>query len=160
MTGIRSGDSTARALSPAPRDQSMIAKLPVVVRSTHIDMLGHVNNARFIEYLEWGRFAWLDQSALPESAFGGPHIATAVVRLEIDFKREAKHRDQLTVETSLIEVGGASFKFLQQVRKSDGVIVASAQVTMVVFDIKKRAAALMSDIARVHLNQLLVGSGQ
>jgi len=138
----------------------MIAKLPVVVRSPHIDMLGHVNNARFIEYLEWGRFAWLDQSALPESAFGGPHIATAVVRLEIDFKREVKHRDQLTVETSITEVGGASFKFLQQVRKADGVIVASAQVTMVVFDIKKRAAVLMSDQARDRLDELLVCSNQ
>ena len=134
----------------------MIATLPLTVRSTHIDMLGHVNNARFIEYLEWGRFAWLDQSGLGEHDFGGPDVATAVVRLEIDFKREVKHRDQLVVETSLTSLGGASFKFLQQVRRADNEIAASAVVTMVVFDMKKRAAAMMGENARERLSTVMV----
>ena len=134
----------------------MIASLSLTVRSTHIDMLGHVNNARFSEYLEWGRFAWLEQSGLEEQDFGGPHVATAVVRLEIDFKREVKHRDQLVVETSLTKLGGASFKFLQQVRRADNEIAASAVVTMVVFDMKKRAAVMIDKNARERLSTVLV----
>ena len=29
--------------------------LETVVRCTEIDVNGHVNNAKFVEYLEWGR---------------------------------------------------------------------------------------------------------
>ena len=60
------------------------------------------------------------------------------------------------VETSLTKLGGASFKFLQQVRRADNEIVASAVVTMVVFDMKKRAAVMIGKNARERLSTVLV----
>jgi acyl-CoA thioesterase FadM len=56
----------------------------------------------------------------------------------------------------LTSLGGASFKFLQQVRRADNEIAASAVVTMVVFDMKKRAAAMMGENARERLSTLMV----
>jgi hypothetical protein len=38
----------------------MEAVLETVVRCTEIDVNGHVNNARYVEYLEWGREAWYE----------------------------------------------------------------------------------------------------
>ena len=35
--------------------------LETVVRCTEIDVNGHVNNAEFVEYLEWGREGWYER---------------------------------------------------------------------------------------------------
>lgn len=36
--------------------------LETVVRCTEIDVNGHLNNAKFVEYLEWGREEWYDRN--------------------------------------------------------------------------------------------------
>ncbi len=33
----------------------MEAALEIVVRPTEVDVNGHVNNAKYVEYMEWGR---------------------------------------------------------------------------------------------------------
>jgi YbgC/YbaW family acyl-CoA thioester hydrolase len=43
----------------------MEAGLETVVRCTEIDINGHVNNARYVEYLEWGREEWYEAHDFP-----------------------------------------------------------------------------------------------
>ena len=40
-----------------------------VVRCTEIDVNGHLNNAKFVEYLEWGREEWYESHG-----FGYDHL--------------------------------------------------------------------------------------
>lgn len=47
----------------------MKSSLPIIVRSTEIEVNGHVNNAKYLEYFEWGREEWYEQCALPYETF-------------------------------------------------------------------------------------------
>ncbi len=43
----------------------MEATIEIPVRSTEVDYLGHVNNAKYLEYMEWGREGWYSQADCP-----------------------------------------------------------------------------------------------
>ena len=75
----------------------MESKLDIIVRSTEIDVNGHVNNAKYLEYLEWGREEWYEQSQLSYETFGAMGIQTVTVNITINYQKECKQGDQLTV---------------------------------------------------------------
>lgn len=116
----------------------MVNELQIEVRSTELDALGHVNNAKYLEYLEWGRFEWVAASGVPltEMARGG--LATVIVNVNINFRREARQGEKLTVRTWLAEMGRGSFRIGQEVRNAAGETVADAVVTSAMFDTATR----------------------
>ena len=67
---------------------TLVGKIDLGVRESEIDELGHVNNARFLEYFERGRMDWYNQCdpALNDSA--GLHLGTVVVNIDINYRRE------------------------------------------------------------------------
>ncbi|MHB1683718.1 MAG: acyl-CoA thioesterase, partial [Bacilli bacterium] len=40
------------------------SRVSLIVRSTAIDVNRHVNNAKYLEYIEWGREAFYEQAGL------------------------------------------------------------------------------------------------
>ncbi|WP_460204030.1 acyl-CoA thioesterase [Scytonema sp. NUACC21] len=58
--------------------------LTLQVRPNDLDSLGHVNNATVLEYLEAGRWLWLDHHNLRH----GQRILPVVARIEINYRRE------------------------------------------------------------------------
>lgn len=116
----------------------MVNRLEIVARSTELDVLGHVNNARYLEYLEWGRFEWLRESGLPLDPLGASGIGTAIVNININFRKEARLGDRLRVETRLVGVGRSSLRLRQEVRHTAGDCACDAEVTAVLFDIERR----------------------
>ncbi|WP_180342823.1 thioesterase family protein, partial [Aeromonas veronii] len=58
----------------------------IKVRGFHIDVYQHVNNARYLEFLEQARWEWLDG----EEAFqwmSRNHIAFIVVNINISYRK-------------------------------------------------------------------------
>ena len=50
---------------PDPTEATGEVVLETVVRCTEIDVNGHVNNAKYVEYLEWGREEWYERRGFP-----------------------------------------------------------------------------------------------
>ncbi len=134
----------------------MIHRLPITVRSTHIDRLGHVNNATYQEYIEWGRFGWFRDSTIPLDDFTYREIAAVVARVEIDYRKEATMDQQLTVETCLTRVGTKSLRFSQRVVHADATTACEAVVVAVIFDTKTRKSRAIPDELRPLLEGLVV----
>lgn len=57
--------------------------LPLHVRPNDLDVLGHVNNAAVLEYLEAGRWDWLAGQGIVLGA-----VAAVVARAEVDYRGE------------------------------------------------------------------------
>lgn len=113
--------------------------LEIPVRSTEVDYLGHVNNAKYLEYLEWGREDWYRQAGTSFERLAAENIGTVTVNININYHRECGLGDVLTVKTRPAGVGNSSFVFLQEMfKKGTGVKVADARVTTVLMDMKKR----------------------
>ena len=118
----------------------------IIVRSTEIDGLGHVNNAKYLEYLEWGRIDWYDEAAkdhFDPERFG---LQTVVVSITINFRKECRQGDRLTVVTQPEKVGGKSFVLKQEiVRRDSGEVCADATITSVLMDKTSRRSVEVPD---------------
>lgn len=132
----------------------MLSRITHTVRSTEVDFLGHVNNAKYQEYLEWGRFGWVRDAGLTRDRFGHA-IAPVVVHVSLDYKREAQLDDMLTIETALVHVGESSLHYRQRVLKEGGEICCDGRVVLAMFDMKARAKARVPDDLRGSFQRLL-----
>ena len=132
----------------------MLSRVPHTVRSTEVDFLGHVNNAKYQEYLEWGRFGWVRDAGLTRDRFGHA-VAPVVVHVSLDYKREAQLDDNLIIETALVDIGEHSLHFRQRVVKEDGEVACDGKVVLSMFDMQARQKARVPDDLRDVLGKML-----
>lgn len=60
------------------------SSLTLRVRPNDLDSLGHMNNATALEYLEAGRWAWLERNGLRQ----GAAVIGLTMRVEVDYRKE------------------------------------------------------------------------
>jgi acyl-CoA thioesterase FadM len=123
------------------------SSLTLRVRPNDLDVLGHVNNATALEYLEAGRWAWLEQQGLSR----GGDVVAVVSRVEVDYRREIPPGD-VVVRTSLESPGpdelddeeGVNYRarFRQRVFLSaEGPLAVEALVSVAFLDARARSLA-------------------
>lgn len=105
----------------------------ITVRGYHLDGYGHVNNARYLEFLEEARWARLGKGS--ELAWWQRRgLAFVIARITIDYRAPASLGDVLTVTVDLGELGTRSGTVTQHIVRDDGTRVAEAEVVFVVMD--------------------------
>jgi len=112
----------------------MEVALETVVRCTEIDVNGHVNNAKYVEYLEWGREEWYDNQGFAYDRLLGLGAVTVVVSLNLNLRRPCRQGDRLRIITGPQRRGRTSFALAQRVERGPGEVVADAVVTLVTID--------------------------
>lgn len=121
--------------------------IEIKVRGYHLDLFGHVNNARYLEFLEEGRWAFADQH-LDLLEWQKRGIIFSVVNININYRRPALMGDVLEVRTSVTRLGKASAVMHQDIfLKGTEKPVADADVTFTLVDPKtQKATPLTGDI--------------
>jgi len=124
--------------------------LETVVRPTEIDVNGHVNNGKYVEYLEWGREEWYDRSGFAYDRLKGLGAITVVVNLNLNYRRPCHQGDRLRIATWPGGCGRTSFSLAQRIDKTDGTVATDAVVTLVTIDPDtRRARPLPEEFARL-----------
>lgn len=108
---MNSAESTATPLIDAPAPVSV----QHAVRPSDLDALGHVNNAKVLEYLELGRLCWLRENGIDT----GRVIVPVLARIEVDYLREILLSDVVIV-TRLEQQTYYSVRFHQEISQHDG----------------------------------------
>nr|SBO92679.1 hypothetical protein BN4615_P2193 [Nonomuraea gerenzanensis] len=106
------------------------------VRFSDIDAHGHVNNVRFLEYLEDAWIAlYLDNAGPPqEDRDGLPAVGFAVVRHEIFYRRPLRFRHgSVRVESWVTKVNRVTCEMAAQIC-SDGEVFVEARSMIMGFD--------------------------
>ena len=104
----------------------------MTVMGFHIDAYAHVNNARYLEFLEAARWQYYAKE-WAEKTFEKNGWNIVIVKLDIHYRQAAVLGDILEIETSLHEVKRATIQLKQQIRrKIDQKIVANAHITFAV----------------------------
>lgn len=116
----------------------MLNQVEIEVSENDIDELGHVNNARFLEYFERGRLRWYNSIGLLTGPSSGGRLGTVVVSMKINFRRECFQGDRLSVHTAPRSRGNRSYVLYQEIRNVSGELVSDAEVTSVVMDLDQR----------------------
>lgn len=113
----------------------MKTTLEIPVRSTEIDFLGHVNNTKYLDYMQWGREDWYTQAGLTFKMMLEKNIGTVIANINIDYLSACYMGEILVIKTEPAEVGNTSFKMRQDIFKKDsGQVVSKASVTVVFID--------------------------
>lgn len=117
------------------------SKIDLCVQEDEIDELGHVNNARFLEYLERGRMDWYNQCDPALNSPNDERLGTVVVNIDVNYRRECFSGEQLSVVTKAHTRGRTSYVLQQEIFANDGECVCDAKVTSVVMNMNTRKVA-------------------
>ena len=106
----------------------MICNCTLRVRTYECDSNGHVNNANYLNYLEYARHEFLRSIGFNLSIATREGYGVYIARIEIDYKKSAFLDDELLILTWPIKKRAASGTVMQRILRGDAVI-AEAQVT-------------------------------
>ncbi|MFV0264997.1 MAG: YbgC/FadM family acyl-CoA thioesterase [Kluyvera sp.] len=127
----------------------------IKVRGYHLDVYQHVNNARYLEFLEEARWDGLENSA-GFQWMSAHHIAFVVVNININYRRPAVLGDVLTVTSKVEQLNGKSGVLSQVVTLDpEGQVVADALITFVCIDLKTQKALALEGELREHLEAMV-----
>jgi thioesterase-3 len=120
----------------------------IKVRGYHLDLYGHVNNARYLEFLEEARWGFTEEYGSIE-AFSQAGLAFVIVNININYRRAALMGEQLVIETAMQKIGSRSAVIHQLVKLQDSdTVVAEADVTFVIYSQQAGGAVAMEGEVR------------
>ncbi len=134
-----------------------LSRVQLRVRGYHLDGYGHVNNARYLEFMEEGRWNFFDQHPEMIKELHQAGRAFVVVNLNIDYLAAARQGDDLEVMTGIIDVGERSGLCHHRIVRKDGTVIARADLTFVLLDIRANKAAAIEGEVREALAALTLG---
>jgi len=106
--------------------------LQLTARSEHIDMMGHVNNAVWVQWMEAIATAHWEATALAEHQDAYLWVVT---RHEIDYRGNIAEGETVTAETFIPEgPRGARFDRHVEFRNAAGKVIVAAKSTWVLID--------------------------
>lgn len=88
------------------------------VRFAETDLMGIVHHGSYALYLEQARVEWLRRRGVAYSEWASRGMHLAVVELHVRFRAPARFDDELDVETTLAQLGAASFRFDYRVTRA------------------------------------------
>lgn len=101
------------------------------VHGFHIDRYGHVNNGRYLEFLEMARWDYIEKNMNPEIAEKMNWNFT-VTQIDIRYRNAAYFNDQLKIETEVEGKENVRVHIRQKIyRESDSKLIVNAKVTFV-----------------------------
>ena len=104
----------------------------IVTRGYHMDIYGHVNNARYLEFLEEDRWAQFEAN-IDLDQWASQGLVFMVVNINVNYRKAVGPGRRLEVWTGLEKLGNQSGVFKQEIRLKDSrEIAADALVTFVI----------------------------
>ncbi|GLR14151.1 thioesterase [Chitinimonas prasina] len=126
----------------------------IKVRGYHLDLYGHVNNARYLEFLEEARWGFTEDHGSLEF-FSQAGLAFVIVNININYRRAALMGEELSIATAMQKIGSRSAVIHQVVSlKGSDTVIAEADVTFVIFDAKQGSAIAMDGELRTMFERL------
>lgn len=96
-----------------------------LVSRDDIDAQGHVNNVRYLQWIQDIAVAhWLSRASEEQKA----QIVWVVLRHEIDYLRPAFENEEITVATWVGEPQGAKWDRFTEIRRGDKILVKAKSV--------------------------------
>ena len=105
-----------------------VFRVPVALRWSDLDAFNHVNNARYLTFLEQARIEWFETVGEPwQTDEIGPVVATAT----LNFKRPIEYPAQVSVELFTERLGNTSVVIGHRIVADDGTLHCDGHVVAV-----------------------------
>lgn len=119
--------------------------LPIEVRYGDLDPQWHVNNARFLSYLEHARFEYLQQAGLWDGK-NFLEVGLIVADVHIAYLAPIELNQKVQVGIRVTKVGNKSMHFEYRIEDMEsGASLASAETVMVAYDYPTKSSKPVPD---------------
>lgn len=103
--------------------------IEVEVRSYELDAYNHVNNAVYLNYLEYARMEYLRRIGFDYVGLIADGYMLYVTHIDIRYKYSARLYDKLCIEVTPVKLGKVSGTFRQVIKNPEGYICVEAEVS-------------------------------
>ncbi|GAB3507452.1 acyl-CoA thioesterase [Pseudoxanthomonas daejeonensis] len=133
--------------APAQDPRKVLARIPISVRWRDMDSMGHVNNAKYIAYLEEARVRWM--LTVPGVSMTD-RIAPVVAANNINYKRPLTWPHDVMVELYVDRLGGSSVTIGHRIvdLKDNSVLYSDGNVVVVWMDTQTGKSAPLPEAIR------------
>ena len=130
-----------------PAERKLLAKVPISVRWRDMDSMGHVNNAKYISYLEEARVRWM--LTVPGVSMTD-RIAPVVAANNINYKRPLTWPHDIIVELYVDRLGSSSVTIGHRIvdKDDDSLLYSDGNVVVVWMDTQTGKSAPLPEAIR------------
>ncbi len=124
-----------------------LIRVPLSVRWRDLDAFNHVNNSKFLSYLEEARLRWM--LTLP-GEWIDENVAPVVAAANISYRRPIAWPNEIVVELFVERLGNTSLTIGHRIldASNDATLYADGNVVMVWIDKQRGQAAALPDAVR------------
>ncbi len=116
----------------------MSEKYSLLIRESHLDTFGHVNNATYLALYEEARWDLVTRNGYGLKQVQAAGQGPVILEVNLKFLKELQLREEITITTQLIQFKGKISQLKQQMVKSGGVVASEAIFTFGFFDLLTR----------------------
>ena len=118
----------------------------IKIRGYHVDFYGHVNNARYLEFLEEARWS-LFEKHIDFNEWKRNGISFFVVNIDIKYRRPVLLGETIEIQSGITKFSGKSCILNQKILlKGTDTVIADADVTFVITDSSGKPARVEGDL--------------
>ena len=110
----------------------------VLIRETHIDSLGHMNNAAYLTLFEEARWDWITAGGYGVAEIQAFKQSPIVLEVTVKFMKEVRLRENVQIVSEILHYDGKIGEMKQTMRRTDGTVCCEAVFKMGFFDLTTR----------------------
>ena len=132
----------------------MVHEIPVKVRFSETDALGHISNISYFIYLEEAR-----TELFADLGFGRDinNWKIILASASCDFVSQGYYNQKLGVQTAVSRIGNSSFQVVHEIKDAEsGELVAKGQASAVHFNFKTQKSEALPEANRQMLEKHLL----
>src|SRR5690606_30850297 len=110
----------------------------VLIRETHIDGLGHMNNAAYLTLYEEARWEWITAGGYGVAEIQQYRQSPVILEAQVTFLKEIRLREDLRIASEILSYAGKIGELRQTMTREDGTLCSEALFKMGFFDLQTR----------------------
>ena len=110
----------------------------VGVRGYELDVLGHLNQAVYLQYAEHARWELLRTAGVTPAKLQVSRTGPVVLETTIRYLAELNAGDEVDVSCALEWGAGKTFRMAQEIRRVDGTLAADVTAVAGILDLDRR----------------------
>jgi YbgC/YbaW family acyl-CoA thioester hydrolase len=110
----------------------------LLIRESHMDTFGHMNNAMYLQIMEEARWDMITQRGFGLKQIMAIKQGPVILEVNLKFMKEIHLREKVQITTDLVDYSGKIGHLMQKIIKANGHVAAEALFTFGLFDLKDR----------------------
>lgn len=113
-------------------------EVSVLIRESHLDTFGHVNNATYLQLYEEARWDLITARGFGMDTIERARTGPVILEVRLKFRRELTNREVVTIRTKLLSYRGKIGEMEQTIVKPDGSVASEAVFVFGLMDLDRR----------------------